>query len=210
MHTAKEQIKNFLLVDQSISTQKKENSQMKLFLTIEPKDLKKNLKKVYLGAKPITEEFFKSQKNKKFKRMSKHKLDIQQNLVYIAATEFIANLSKVHHSLTYLVYLYVNDIKLINTDNSIFERMDHLSTLLKENKIKDLLDTDEINTLHTFNSLRNSVVHSANYESFYTVDKPYMDAINDLLDQVQDLYIYFGRKVVEVPVMNPVKLRFVS
>ena len=188
MTKAERAIKAFRELDNEISKEKT--------VTVEPKELKIILKKIYLGAKPLLENIHKAhqyrQKNKKYKSITKHKKETQENIIYTSATELISGISKVHQKLTNMLYYHSNNITMINNDHTL--KIGHMSDILKERRIRDTFDTDEIAALYVFNSLRNSMIHSSNYKTFNFVTKDYYLAIAEVLDNVQTIYSWLNNK----------------
>ena len=136
--------------------------------------------------------------------MSRHKRNIVKNAMVRLSEEYIVTTLRAHHYLTYILYpiTLVAENEAFEDATVSFELDDILSpeismaNILKNDRVKNIFDTDEISTLHNFTYLRNSLAHSADYVAFLDISEDYYDSVMELLDNVNDIFSWAALNII--------------
>jgi len=202
---AQKEIEEFISHDLMYSTFMLEHLKDKSIRIDRPSDCASILKKMWLAGKPLRTNLDKKEKYENglissLKEMSNHKKMIATTTLKDLSEKYIVNTLKVHHFLTFLLYPFSLESKStyfthieVSLDD-ILESKISMTKLLKNENIIKIFDTSEIAALRDFNYLRNSLAHSADFASFILMKPGYYDSITELLQEVDDIFVWAALK----------------
>lgn len=170
-----------------------------------PAHISKILERLWVAGKELRRDIDKEIQYRQgdissHKRMSNHKRMIAINNIKRLSEEYIVTVLRAHHYLTFILYPFTvkkNHIYQGPTHiclNDILDSKISMTEILKHEKVKEIFDSGEKEALHSFNYLRNSLAHSADYVSFIHMTPEYHSSIKELIGEVQDIFTWVSNK----------------